>query len=142
MASKNVETLKGLVDAFNARKDLEAIANAYSEQTVLVDHARNETMKGRAAAKENWSMWATAFPDGKIEDVRYVDGGDTIAMHFVGHGKNDGQLGPMPATGKTITLPFCSVFGFDSSAHIVEQDDYWDQLGFMVQLGHMPAPGK
>ena len=140
MGSKNVETLKGLVDAFNARKDLEAVAKAYGEQTVLVDHARNETLKGRAAVKENWSMWATAFPNGKIEDVRYVDGGDTVAMHFVGHGTNDGKLGPMPPTGKSITLPFCSVFSFDSSARIIEQDDYWDQLGFLVQLGHMEAP--
>ena len=140
MGSKNVETLKGLIEAFNARKDLEAIANAYSEQTVLVDHARNETLKGRAAAKDNWGMWATAFPDGKIEDVRFIDGGDSVAMHFVGHGKNDGTLGPLPATGKTIALPYCSVFTFDSKARIVEEDDYWDQLGFLVQLGHMQAP--
>ena len=92
MGSKNVETLKGLIDAFNARKDLDAIAKAYGDQAVLVDHARNETLKGRAAVKENWGMWATAFPDGKIEDVRFIDGGDTVAMHFVGHGKNDGTL--------------------------------------------------
>jgi len=140
MGSKNVETLKGLIDAFNARKDLDAIAKAYGDQAVLVDHARNETVKGRAAVKENWGMWATAFPDGKIEDVRFIDGGDSVAMHFVGHGKNDGTLGPLPATGKTISLPYCSVFTFDSKARIVEEDDYWDQLGFMVQLGHMKAP--
>ena len=70
MGSKNVETLKGLIDAFNARKDLDAIAKAYGDQAVLVDHARNETLKGRAAVKENWSMWATAFSDGKITDVK------------------------------------------------------------------------
>ena len=142
MASKNIATVKGVVSAFNDRKDLDAIAKAYSDQAVLVDHARNETVKGRAAVKENWAMWATAFPDGKIEDARYVDGGDTIALYFVGHGKNDGTLGPLPATGKTISLPYCSVFTFDSDARVVEQDDYWDQLGFMVQLGHMPAPAK
>ncbi|HLW16571.1 MAG TPA: nuclear transport factor 2 family protein [Actinomycetota bacterium] len=142
MGSKNVETLKGLIEAFNKRKDLDAIAKAYDEQAVLVDHARSETMKGRAAVKENWGMWATAFPDGKIEDVRFIDGGETVAMVFVGHGKNDGKLGPLPSTGKTITLPYCSVFAFNSKARIVEEDDYWDQLGFMVQLGHMPAPAR
>ena len=139
MGSKNVETVKGVIDAFN-RKDLDAIAKAYGDQAVLVDHARNETLKGRAAVKENWSMWATAFSDGKITDVRFIDGGDTVAVHFVGRGKNDGQLGPLPATGKSISLPYSAVFSFDSNARIVEEDDYWDQLGFLVQLGHMKAP--
>ena len=140
MPSKNVQTLKALIEAFNKSKDIEAIGNAYAEQSVLVDHARGETVKGRAAVKENWQMWATAFPNGKIEELRVVDGGDTVAIYFVGRGKNDGPVGPLPATGKSITLPYCAVFAFDSQGKIVEEDDYWDQLGFMVQLGHMQPP--
>ena len=139
MASKNVQTLKALVEAF-ARKDLDALAGTYSEQGVLVDHARNETAKGRAAIKENWQMWATAFPDGKIEEARFIDGGDTAAMYFVGRGTNTGSVGPMPASGKKVSLPYCAVFTFDADGKIASEDDYWDQLGFLVQLGVMQAP--
>ena len=140
MPSKNVQTLKALIDAFNKNKDIDAIGKAYADQCVFVDHARGETVKGRAAVKEVWQMWATAFPKGKIDEPRFVDGGDTVAVYFVGHGKNDGPVGPLPATGKSITLPYCSVYAFDSQGKITEEDDYWDQLGFLVQLGHMEAP--
>jgi steroid delta-isomerase-like uncharacterized protein len=140
MSSKNVDNLKTLVSNFNSKKDIEAMGNQYAEQGVLRDHARGETAKGRAAIKENWNMWATAFPDGKIDEARFVDGGDTVGVYFVGRGKNDGPLGPMPATGKTVALPYCSVYTFDSNSKIVEQDDYWDQLAFLVGLGHVPAP--
>jgi len=139
MSSKNVATAKALNEAFD-RKDIDAIAAAYSEQCVLVDHARGETYKGRAAIRENWEMWATAFPDGKITETHYVDGGDVVAAYFVGRGTNTGAVGPMPATGKKIVLPYCSISTFDSSGKIVEQEDYWDQLGFLVQLGVMTAP--
>lgn len=140
MPSKNVQTLKAVIDAFNTKKDIEAIGDAYADQCVLVDHARGETVKGRAAVKENWKMWATAFSKGKIEEARFVDGGDTVAVYFVGRGTNDGPVGPLPATGKTATIPYCSIFVFDSNSKIVEEEDYWDQLGFLVQLGHMEAP--
>jgi steroid delta-isomerase-like uncharacterized protein len=140
MSSKNVRTLEGIIAAFNANKDIEAIGAAYADQCVLVDHARGETVKGRAAVKENWSMWATAFPDGTIEEARWVDGGETVALYFVGRGTNTGAVGPMPATGKRVALPYCSVFVFDARDKIVEQEDYWDQYGFLTQLGHIPAP--
>ena len=138
MASKNVGTLKDLIKAFS-RKDLDAIAALYSEQSVLVDHARGETLKGRAAIKDNWQMWATAFPDGEIEEANFVDGGDVVAINFVGRGTNTGATGPMPATGKRIALPYCSVFTFDKGK-IIQEEDYWDQLGFLVQLGVMQPP--
>jgi steroid delta-isomerase-like uncharacterized protein len=139
MSSKNVATAKAINEAFD-RKDLDSIAAAYSEQCVLVDHARGETIKGRSGVRENWEMWATAFPDGKITETRYVDGGDVVAAYFVGRGTNTGAVGPMPATGKKIVLPYCSISTFDASGKIVEQEDYWDQLGFLVQLGVMTAP--
>ena len=141
MPSKNVQALTGLIQAF-AEKNIDSIGNAYSEQSVLIDHARGETVKGRAAVKENWNMWAKAFPDGKIEEARFVDGGDTVGLYFVGRGTNDGPLGPMPSTGKKVALPYCSIFVFDSHSKIVEQDDYWDQMGMLVQLGHMQATQK
>jgi steroid delta-isomerase-like uncharacterized protein len=140
MASKNVQKLQALVEAFNKNKDIDAIGDLYAEQSVLIDHARGETVKGRAAVKENWQMWATAFSNGKLEELRFVDGGDTVVLYFTGRGKNDGPLGPLPATGKPVTLPYCSIFAFDSQSKIIEEEDYWDQLGFLVQLGHMQPP--
>jgi steroid delta-isomerase-like uncharacterized protein len=139
MASKNVATVKALLDAFNS-KNLSKIGASYSEQCVLIDHARSETVKGRTAVAQNWEMWATAFPDGQCEEPHYVDGGESVVVQFVGRGTNSGPIGPMPKTGKRISLPYCSVFAFDADGKIIGQDDYWDQLGFLVQLGVLEAP--
>ena len=55
----------------------------------------------------------------------------------MGRGVNDGALGPLPATGREIDLPFCEIFGFDDEGQIVSGNIYYDQLTMMTQLGHI-----
>lgn len=139
MASKNLAVAQKYVKALNT-KDYTAVRELFSEQCVLIDHPRDETIKGPNGAVENAEMWFTAFPDGQLEEPRYVDGGDRVTIQFVGRGTNKGPLGPFQATGKRITIPFCAVLEFDSKGKIVEEDDYYDMLGMLVQLGHAKPP--
>lgn len=55
-------------------------------------------------------------------------------------GTNDGPFGDMSATGKAFTLPLCCVWHFNAEGQILTQHAYYDLMGFMVQLGHVPAP--
>jgi len=64
----------------------------------------------------------------------------TTSSQFTGVGTQDGALGPLPASGKRMTMQFCEVMHFNGSGQIVRGELYYDQVTMMVQLGHMPAP--
>jgi predicted ester cyclase len=137
MASKNVETVMGEHEAFN-RRDF-SVAGA-SDDIVMVDTARNLTLKGKGQAKEWLSEWVKTFSNGRITEPQYIDAGDTVVSQFVGTGTQDGPLGPFPPTGKDVRIAFCEIARFNAEGKIVSITNYYDQLSLLAQLGHLPAP--
>ena len=67
--------------------------------------------------------------------------GDTAVFEGVYAGTNDGAFGPLPATGRSVTLPGVNVLRFDSEGKIIGGSAYYDLLTVMTQLGHMEPPG-
>ncbi len=139
MASKNVETHRAAHEAWN-RRDFDAIVSAMVENVTYVDHPRDITISARDEFKEWAAAWAQFFSDGKITDARYNDAGDTVVAQFVARGTNDGAFGPYPATGREVTFPICEILRFDHEGRIVSGELFFDQLGLLVQLGHVEAP--
>jgi steroid delta-isomerase-like uncharacterized protein len=137
MASKNVETAKQEHEAFN-RRDL-SMAGA-ADDVVMLDTARNLTLKGKGQVKEWLSEWTKAFSNGKITEVRYIDAGDTVVSQFVGVGRQDGPLGPFPPSNREVAVAFCEVARFNGEGKIVSLTNYYDQLSMLAQLGHLPVP--
>jgi hypothetical protein len=135
----NADNHLGTVDTFNAR-DWKAAAADLAEDCELTDHARNFTAKGREQWLEAEKGWVAAFSDARIKDARVIDGGDATVLLFTGTGTNDGPLGPLPATGRTVNLPFCEVRYWDSTGRTTRGEWYYDQVGMLVQLGHMQPP--
>lgn len=88
--------------------------------------------------------FVAAFPDGQIKLDSAIESGDTIIVegHFTGTntGPVQGPAGEMPATGRSIDLPFADVFQV-KDGHVVSHRIYFDQLGMLAQLGLM-APGS
>jgi hypothetical protein len=104
------------------------------------DHARGMTITTREEFKEWVGDWAKFFSDGKITKARYVDAGDTTISQFTGRGTNDGTFGPYPATGREIVFDLCEILTFDGEGRIAGGDIYYDQLGMLIQLGHVEVP--
>lgn len=84
--------------------------------------------------------WTTAFSDATVTNVRYAETADRSIAQFDGTGTNDGPLGPMPATGKSMNMPFCEIMTYGGDGMIVSGELYYDQVSMLVQLGHMPPP--
>lgn len=136
MASRNVETVRAQHEAFN-RRDWKGLRKLIADDCVFVD-ALGETHKGPDAFVDGYSKpWCEAFSDARVTDAKFHDAGDTVVTEFVGRGTNDGALGPMPATGRPVELPYCEIFHLNGQGKICGGRAYFDQVGLLVQLGHM-----
>ena len=84
-----------------------------------------------------------AFPDGRIDGMRYVEQGDVVMVEGTFSGTHTGPLvgpqGTVPPTGKRLALPFADMFRI-ANGRIAEHHIYYDQMAFLGQLGLLPAP--
>ena len=128
------------VDLFNQRDFANFVAD-YATDGEYVDQARNATAKGRDQIREFEQGWVTAFPDGVISDAHVIDGGSYTVLRLFPTGTNDGPLGPLPPTGRRLSMRFCEIREYDADGKAVRGELFYDQVTMLVQLGHMPPPG-
>ncbi len=71
--------------------------------------------------------------------------GDTVVVRWTTRGTHQGLLmspmGPVPPTGKPLTLSGVSIFRL-ADGKIVEQHTIFDALGMLQQLGALPTAGQ
>lgn len=135
MASENVQTALAAHDAFN-RRDYEALTRALAPDVLYTDQAAGIGFKGPDAWLEDFvGGWVTGLPDARTTEHQVTDGGDTVVIRFVGRGTHSGPLGPLPATGRRLSLAFCEILRFDAAGRVAEGEIYYDRLSLMEQLG-------
>ena len=94
---------------------------------------------GPEAALAVGQMFATAFPDGKLEIQHIHVVGNVAITEFTARGTQDGELMGIAPTGRSMTLPVCNVIEVrDGKIHA--EREYMDMAHLMQQLGVMPAP--
>jgi steroid delta-isomerase-like uncharacterized protein len=125
-------------DAINAH-DAQAIGALFSEDGVFEEPAGR--FEGRQAIVEYWVRFFEAFPDLSGRDDFKAESGDAAINEWSMSGTNSGPMetpeGTIPATGKRVTVRGCDVITARDGL-IVSQRAYYDQLGFMGQLGLVP----
>ncbi len=88
----------------------------------------------------------SAFSDFKITRAQAVAEGDFVSTRITISGIFDHELasagGAVPPTGKPIALNIINMFRFDQDGKIAEEWAQFDNLGFLTQLGVMPAPAQ
>ncbi len=97
---------------------------------------------------EDYKRWVTeslsAFPNLQITIEDLVAEGDQVAMRWTFRGTNTGDLVtpmPLPATGKQVTVLGITIVRL-AGGKAVEVWSQGDTLGFLQQLGLIPAPGQ
>ena len=138
---ENLQKVDASIEAFNDR-DLDRFVGLRAESSVRHAPPAPEPLKGRDALREYLQGFVDAFPDGQIEKVRAFGQGDWTIVELAFTGTHTGPLpGPggeaIPATNKPVRLPYCVVIKFEGG-EVTEEHEYWDQLGFMAQLGLAP----
>ena len=128
-------------DAYNER-DWDAAAAMTAPNATFVSVPTGETFHGPEGAKQFLQVWATAFPQSRVETTNLVADAQGAAIEFVGRGVHAGLLktpmGDIPATGRSVEQHFCSVLKADGG-QVQENRLYFDVAGLMQQLGVMPG---
>jgi steroid delta-isomerase-like uncharacterized protein len=97
---------------------------------------------GLAGFRELGQAFLTAVPNQKMAIVNYLDAGDTAVVEGVYSGTHTGPLaspnGVIPATNREFSFTFADFF-VAKDGKIVSHHIYWDNMGFMAQLGLIPS---
>jgi steroid delta-isomerase-like uncharacterized protein len=124
--------------AFNAG-DMDAAQACFADDVVATDPTGDK--HGSAAWRAFAETFKTAAPDGRLNTVTVVEGGDTIAVEGTFTGTFTAPLqtpqGQAPPTGNAFTVPYVDLFVV-REGKFARQRVYYDQVAMMTQLGLMP----
>jgi ketosteroid isomerase-like protein len=101
------------------------------------------TLTGPAEISAYCGAYDGAFPDAGYSITATYSTADVVVVQGTWNGTNTGPLvtpaGGVPATGRRVSLSFCSVArlrgGRFASMHM-----YWDSQAMLAQLGLVPQP--
>ncbi|MDP2674101.1 MAG: ester cyclase [Dehalococcoidia bacterium] len=98
-----------------------------------------QTQKGQDVGLAVGQMFATAFPDGRIDVQSIHAAGNVAIVEFIGRGSHTGDLMGIAPTGRQMTMPVCDILEI-RDGKIYAEREYMDMLHMMQQLGVAPAP--
>jgi steroid delta-isomerase-like uncharacterized protein len=134
---ENVELVRDINNAFNER-DLDRSLQYYASDIEWVDIPRQAVLRGPDVVRQWEEAWITAFDDGRVENLRIHGQGDVVTAEFNGRGTHTGPLvtpaGEIPATGRSVDLPFCQIFEL-RDGRVARCTNYYDSATMLSQLG-------
>jgi uncharacterized protein len=103
----------------------------------VVFHMTPKDVVGIDSARAYYGQFLTGFSNTKM-DVKDVFGqGDKLVKHWVFSGTHTGPLFGMPPTGKSVSFHGATVVRMQDGK-IAEEQDFFDNLDLMAQLGMYP----
>lgn len=140
-AVRNMELMQTLDDAWNAQ-DVDTFAKRHRDDVVVRWPGQPPTNGIVAHTQEAIDFFKT-FPDQHLDNRPYetffASGNWTCSIaRFTGT-----MTGPMkgadgkeiPPTGKSFEVDFCTVARWDDKGQIIEENLFYDLVGFMKQIG-------
>ena len=97
-------------------------------------HGTSMEMNNLEEYKQVYNMYLSAFQDTHITIDDLIAEGDKVMSRVSWTATHTGDLGELPATGKTGTVAVFTVFRL-VNGKIAEEWEVMDELGLMTQLG-------
>ena len=127
------EYQKRWVDGLN-RGDVSGADAAFAPDCVVHITGNTEPVVGVAAWTAFVQVFLTAFPDIRFTMKEQVVNGDLVAMRWVAHGTHTGPLGPLPPTGRSMSVDGLIMDRIDNG-RVVERWEHFNQPAMLQQLG-------
>jgi steroid delta-isomerase-like uncharacterized protein len=118
----------------------EATADAIWAEDIAF-YEPQQVIRGRDAGKRRFRAFREAFPDITATLYEVVAQDDKVAARYTLEGTHRAPFAGVPATGKRVTLTGIAIFRL-VDGRIAEGWGCADFLGFLRQLGALPAPGQ
>jgi steroid delta-isomerase-like uncharacterized protein len=135
-AEENVAVVRRVYEEVFDKHNVAIVVELYADDFVY--HSPGWADLDREGLKRGLAAYLAAFPDAQmiVEDV--FGGGDRVASRFTCRGTHRGEYAGVPPTGKQITMTAILTQRF-AGGKIAEDWEWSDRLGFMQQLGAIPA---
>ncbi|WP_350275894.1 ester cyclase [Kribbella sp. HUAS MG21] len=134
---RNKQVVREFIDGLFSDGDLGAVDTYLAEDFVNHDPPFGVTPDREGMRTAGRHMRA-GFPDWRSELHALIAEGDIVVERFTASGTHRGEAMGVPATGRRVTLPGINIFRLRDGL-IVERWGQLDELGFLRQLGVVPA---
>jgi steroid delta-isomerase-like uncharacterized protein len=117
-----------------------AAIDEFFAPNIVVHTAPPGTPGGLEGAKQNLTMYLTAFPDLHLTVEDMIAEGDKVVARLTVRGTHQGELRSIPPTGKQVTVTAIDLYRI-AGGKFVEYRGNADDLGVLQQLGLIPSMG-
>jgi len=131
------EALTKALDSWNAG-DLDGYLELYDEGITLHGYAPEPMGKGEVRGFYE-AAFAALGGAPKLDFHEQLWDGDRCAIRFTMSGRHTGEWLGVPGTGADVAVPGITILHF-AGERVVERWSQADLLGFLVQVGAVPAP--
>jgi len=136
---ENVRIATAMTDAINAR-NLDALDEFIASDVVRHSAATAGVVVTNLSEFKTFLETDFATVSDSVQKIDVIfGGGEYVAVRARYIGTQDGPMGPFPASGKKLELPYNGILRFENGK-IVEIWVEWDNLFALTQLGHYPPP--
>ncbi len=103
----------------------------------VIFHSKPTDIVGIDSARAYYANYITGFSKIKFTITEIFGQGDKITKHWKFTGVHTGDFFGIPATGKTATVEGSTIARMENGI-IVEEQDFFDNLDLLTQLGLYP----
>jgi predicted ester cyclase len=138
---KNKEIVRYIMEEGVNNQNLDAFNEILGENYVRHCQAMPpgfQEIKSIETMREFLTQHFAAFPDWNEEILFMVAEGDKVAYISRGTGTQTGPMGPIPATGKFVSIDNYIIQRIENGK-IVESWVSWDNIYYLNQLGLIPS---
>ncbi len=130
------EALAAAHESWNAGA-LDGYLSLYDENIRL--HGYSPEPMSKDDVREFYAGIFRAFDRPQLEFHETLWDGAACAVRFTMTGRHVGELLGVPGTGADVALPGITILHFEDD-RVIERFSQADMLGFLVQVGAIPAP--
>jgi steroid delta-isomerase-like uncharacterized protein len=120
--------------------DLEGVLRTFGDSARYDDEAWGEHYKSANGVRLFYDQLMKALPDLQIQVQRRHVTDDAILLEVMIRGTHLGPWRGLPATGRTVEVPLCGVYTFDSDDRLAGEKIYYDRGTVLRQLGVFHEP--